>query len=566
MTTSILTQSEAFHLHQSGQLEQALEAYIPLLNKLSGDELANCHELIAIAYGQLGQFSESLTHFQAGLKLTPHSLSLQSNLATCYKRLGQTKRAIKQYQDILKHHPAQCVTLNNLATIYIKEQAYDQAAMLLLKALSLQPNYADAYFNLSLCNLPLYQKRYCALLIKAVSLNHHRAPQALALYYEQNNELDKAKQYYQKSLSIIKDHALSHHGLARVLLALGEDEKAIEHFISAQKIDPTIPHLMENIATYYHVKGMHVNAIEYWSKAPRTAENTLDIQYNIGVSYHYANRHQEALEYFMSILDKDPNHRNAHMNIAAIALQNNHPKQAISHYEQALKQDPDNPEIGFILSALKQNTASIDEAPSAYVANLFDQYARHYNTHLMDMLRYQLPDKITSIIHEQFKPLNNLRILDLGCGTGLLAKSLKPFANHLVGVDLSDNMLLQAKALNLYDELHQQDILNFLDTETHYDLMIAAELFPYIGDPKALLTKIANRLSKKGICVLSIEYSDNKQLYTLTENARFKHCPNAIQSILTKLGFQVISQEKTTLRQHQNKPVIGVLFTIQLLQ
>lgn len=563
MNESILTLNQVFRQHKQGDCQGAIIQYQALLSqKLNRDDEAKCHELLAIAYAQLKQYQDALTHFQAGLKLTPSSLSLKNNIATCYKKIGKHHKACQIYLDILKHHPAQCVTHNNLASLYIEQKKYNHATIHLLKALCLRPDYADAYYNLGICSQSLGNHNEACFFKKADEYGHPKASYSLGLHYETKNPQD-AKHYYQKCLRINSDDAYAHHGLARVLLKLDDDGEALGHFIQAQKQDPTIPHLMENIASYYHVKGQFNNAIEYWSKAPRTEENSLEIQYNIAVSYHYANRHAEALEYFMSILEVDPNHRNAHMNVAAIALQNNQKKNAIMHYEQALKQDPTNKEIQYILGALKQSGDMISQAPKDYVANLFDQYAGHYNQHLTNMLKYQLPEKIEILLHEHFKPTSELDILDLGCGTGLFGNILRPFAQKLTGVDLSQNMLNIAHETQLYDSLRQTDAIDHLEHSNNYNLIIAAELFPYIGDPQPLLKAIYSALAADGICIFSIESKDTEQLYTLSENARFMHNPTMLAAVIKDIGFKAKTIESTTLRLHQSQPVLGKLFLIQ---
>lgn len=563
MNESTPTLNQAFNLHKQGDCQGAIIQYHTLLSSnLDQADQAKCHELLAIAYAQLKQYQEALLHFQAGLKLTPDSLSLKNNIATCYKKTGNPQKATQIYLDILKHHPAQCVTHNNLASLYIEQKNFNDATSHLLKALCLRPDYADAYYNLGICSQSIGNENEACYFKKADEYGHPKASYNLGLYYETKSPND-AKHYYQKSLTINPDDAYTHHGLARVLLRLDDDQEALGHFIQAQKQDPTIPHLMENIASYYHIKGQFNNAIEYWSKAPRTEENNLDIQYNIAVSYHYANRHTEALEYFMSILDVDPNHRNAHMNVAAIALQNNQKKSAIVHYEQALKQDPSNPEIKYILGALKQSGETISQAPKDYVANLFDQYAGHYNQHLTNMLKYQLPEKIEILLHEHYKPKSELAILDLGCGTGLFGNILRPFAQTLTGVDLSQNMLNKAGETNLYDSLLQIDAIEHLDQSNNYNLIIAAELFPYIGDPKPLLKAIYNALATNGMCIFSIESQNTDDIYSLSENARFIHNPTMLAAVIKDMGFKTTTIESTTLRLHQSQPVSGKLFLIQ---
>ena len=50
-------------------------------------------------------------------------------------------------------------------------------------------------------------------------------------------------------------------------------------------------------------------------------------------------------------------------------------------------------------------------------------------------------------------PESALDILDAGCGTGLCAPLLKPYARVLAGIDLSGGMLVRARARGIYDEL-----------------------------------------------------------------------------------------------------------------
>lgn len=559
-------------LHRSGSVTEAIEGYLIQIGHCSEPKvLAQYHELLGIAYGQIGELEQSLLHFKTALTHAPNALSIQSNVATCYKKLNQPHKAAKVYQDILAHHPAQCIPMNNLANIYLSQGKTEIAVNLLQKAICVHPQYSDAYFNLGLAFAQTNKPSF--LFFKtAMDLGHRQAPYQVAQHYEKQRSLEDAKQAYQLMIQHFPNHALGHHGLARTLLSLDEDEEAIGHFIQAQRIDPTIPHLMENIATYYHVKGMHANAIEYWSKTPKTDENIVDIHYNTAVAYQYLNRHEDALEYFQNVLSLEPNHTHTHMNIAAIALQNNQITAALQHYETAQRLDPKNADIDFIISALKKQTTKQKQAPKGYVANLFDQYAGHYDEHLVNMLRYQLPEKIELILYEQFKPNSDLSILDLGCGTGLMAPLLTPFAKTLIGVDLSQNMLAKADSRQQYTQLHQSDCLEYLQknhtdpqqSTTEYELITAAELFPYIGDLSPLLLEAINSLSPNGIIIFSVETTIETEQFQLSQNARFQHNPNWItQLVIGHTQAEIVESTPVTLRLHQSKAVPGQLFVVK---
>lgn len=548
-----LTLEEAFLLHQQGELKEAIQAYLEIETE-DGEEKAKLYELTGIAHAQLNEIETALGYFKKALKIKPHYLSIQNNIATCYKKLGQDSKAVKLYLSILKHNPFQCVTMNNLASLYIQHEEVDKATYYLKKAITLQPQYADAYYNLGLIGNPECFKT-------ASDLGHDKASYHYALNLEANEKLQESKHYYELSIKRNENHALSEHGLARVLLALGEDEEALSHFIHAQRIDPYIPHLMENIGAYYHVKGMHANAVEYWIKSLNNTDDKVDIWYNIGVAYQYLYRHEDALNYFNMVLESEPNHQKAHTNVAAIFLQSNQPKLAISHYGKVLQLDPDNEEVKYILSALKKESHNFDRSPKQYVSNLFDQYASHYDQHLTKMLKYQLPEKVELMLYEYFKPRSDKTILDLGCGTGLMGSKLRPFASSLVGIDLSANMLNRAKATCQYDQLLEEDCFTYLKNKKKFDIIIALELCPYIGDIEPLLKAIRHSLNPEGLFIFSIE-STKDERFVLSEHARYEHNIDWVRTLLEEHNLKIKEEEPVILRTQNAKPVSGYLLVI----
>jgi predicted TPR repeat methyltransferase len=83
-------------------------------------------------------------------------------------------------------------------------------------------------------------------------------------------------------------------------------------------------------------------------------------------------------------------------------------------------------------------------APDAYVQQVFDRFSRTFEAKLAK-LEYRAPDLVVgSLAATGVPPDGSRQILDLGCGTGLCGPLLRPYAAHLVGVDLSTGMLAHA--------------------------------------------------------------------------------------------------------------------------
>ena len=78
---------------------------------------------------------------------------------------------------------------------------------------------------------------------------------------------------------------------------------------------------------------------------------------------------------------------------------------------------------------------------------------------MIEKLLYRVPHLIVDEMKKQLMSSEKTSLLDLGCGTGLIAKLYKKnILNdiHIVGVDMSSLMIDQAK--DHYDILIQDDI------------------------------------------------------------------------------------------------------------
>src|ERR1700744_5526113 len=92
---------------------------------------------------------------------------------------------------------------------------------------------------------------------------------------------------------------------------------------------------------------------------------------------------------------------------------------------------------------------------------MFDQYANHFDQHLTEVLGYQTPAHLDTMLR-RVAPAADLDTVDLGCGTGLCAPYLRAYSRSLDGVDLSRQMLDKAAERDLYNELACTDILSYL--------------------------------------------------------------------------------------------------------
>jgi predicted TPR repeat methyltransferase len=108
-------------------------------------------------------------------------------------------------------------------------------------------------------------------------------------------------------------------------------------------------------------------------------------------------------------------------------------------------------------------------------------------------------------------------VLDLGCGTGVCGLHLAGACDLLVGVDVSPAMLAKARERNLYHQLEQSDIEEYLRHAPAqcFDAVLAADVFVYLGDLAAIFRAVARVLKQDGVYALSIEETARQSDFVL---------------------------------------------------
>lgn len=230
-------------------------------------------------------------------------------------------------------------------------------------------------------------------------------------------------------------------------------------------------------------------------------------------------------------------------------------------YRDYLQHDPDDHMGAQIKLALLGAIALPDSFGETYVRALFDQYAPRFDHALLNALHYIVPHRLHAMI-TAFRPSTGKceRILDLGCGTGLMGEYVAPRATYLTGVDLSSAMIAQAAAKHTYDRLETADITAFLATtpDQPYDLIIAADVFTYIGALDRLIPLIAAHLTPGGLTAFSVQSIAGIE-YALGADHRFSHSLPYLTRLLTASGLSVRDCHEETLRTDGALDVRGYL-------
>ena len=119
-----------------------------------------------------------------------------------------------------------------------------------------------------------------------------------------------------------------------------------------------------------------------------------------------------------------------------------------------------------------------------------------------------IKDNIANIynIKKEQKPLERLKILDIGCGGGLLSEPMKRLGADVVGIDASSRNIQIAK---LHAKKNKLDISYFcaspenFETSNKFDVILNMEIIEHVDDVEFFLKSCSNLLKKNGVMFIA---------------------------------------------------------------
>ncbi len=384
--------------------------------------------------------------------------------------------------------------------------------------------------------------------------------QALARHGK--GELDAAEALYRQILAQRPENFHALHMLG-VLCGQRDDWKQAESLLAgAVRIDPTVAAAHANLGNTQRLMERSDEAMASYERALRLQPDNTRALKGRGLLLWKSHRRAEALASYERLLQLEPDYVDGWIMKGAALNHLGRNDEAIASYRKALEFEnttqPD--KIRYVLAALS-GEAVPDASPLEYVRDLFDKYARGFEDHLVKQLNYRAPELLVA----QLRPLltEGIDVLDLGCGTGLCGLLLKPWAGSLTGIDVSERMLDEARQKNVYDTLVAGEITAYLKGQAaRFDLIVAADVFIYIGDLASVFAGALGALRPGGLFAFSTEISESAES-RLLESLRYSHSAAYLQRLAAETGWLVESVTQQVLREEDRLDVAGHLAVLR---
>lgn len=568
---------QALALHEQGRFDEAESLYRQNLETAPRNpDVLNLLGLVAQAKGI---HNEAVELFYKAVCEAPTHAPFYFNLALSLDLWDKPHEALDNYRKALKIDPGIKEAWNNIGTLCQKLGQAAEAETAYRRAAALDSEYAEPRVNLArmkkdLSELKALAKRFPhdALSLYFLADEHYRAGEYdLAAEYAtqasanaptdaeikilsgliclaQENTAE-ARICFQKALALDPRSVPALVNLANLETAAGEYETAEKHYKRALELSPQNLDAHINYADMLYRQKRLPEALEEYRTAVVIDPGIPEISNNLGVILKDIGEYEEALGLFFNAFNQRPETGEFSVNIAETLtlLHGQKPETAVKIAQNWHRQAPDNAFAVHICAALQGKLEN--ENNQIYVEKLFDNFADNY-----ELVLQKLDYGVVRSLRNFTGPVEGT-LVDLGCGTGLAGLAYQAAGTRLVGVDISEKMLAQARKKGIYKELIKADIVSWLLQKPQADAFVAADVFNYIGRLESVIDAAAP-------VKLAFSTEDDHSVDTcrLTPSGRFAHNPEYVEKLLQKAGYHRIERQSSVLRTENGQPVKGTLW------
>jgi predicted TPR repeat methyltransferase len=524
--------------------------------------------MLGAAKAELGNTNGALADLNAALALQPGCPDAHFLVGNLLHRNGDLQGAITHLRNAVTFDPDYTEAWIMLSGLYGQLGEMAQVEDCCRRALALDPNLLDARMNHA--NVQLHQGKLdeAAENYREVLAQQPDFPMAwvmLGCTLRQAAQHQEAEAALRKALESNPMLAEAHFELGNVLKLTDRPEDALKHYQRALELNPESAEVHFGLGLLFHSLGQPDSALASYRQSLRINPDRHATHYDIGVLLQETGHPPEEISAcYREALRLKPDFVDANHNLGRLLMHQGDIQGAVRCFEQILQYDPNNSIARYLLSALGSGDVPAI-APQNYVEKLFDDYAENFDRHLLQDLKYSMPEKLRNAVGRCLdEDRTGLDVLDLGCGTGLCGPLFRDIASRLTGIDLSGKMIEKARERRVYDELFQTDVTAALNaSETFWDLVIATDVFIYLGSLDGVFAAVRTALKPGGIFAFSLEAADNDATYVLRPSGRYAQSSRYVRELAAANSLEEIGFENVSVRVERGQPLPGYILVFR---
>lgn len=405
--------------------------------------------------------------------------------------------------------------------------------------------------------LPEAERRYRALL--AAAPRHADALHFLGVLLHQSGRSEGALELIVRALAIAPGYTDARNNLGNVQKELGRAAEAEQSYRAVIAARPDFAPAWNNLGVVLRAQGRGSEAVDAYRQALALTPDDADGWANLGNALGALERPQEAMTAYHRAIALAPQGGDAYRNLGQALVATGRTDEALDVYRRWQEQQPDDPTIAHLIAAAAGGAAPA-RASDGFVQATFDRFAASFDE-VLHTLDYRAPQLCAALVAELAgAPRAALEVLDAGCGTGLCAPLLAPWASALDGVDLSPGMLEKAAARGGYRRFEAAELGAWLAAHpASYDLVVSADTLCYFGALDEVIAAAAGCLRPGGHLVFTLEEcADAATPFRLNPHGRYSHGQAYARACLQAAGLDLAALQRHALRTELGVPVAGL--------
>lgn len=115
------------------------------------------------------------------------------------------------------------------------------------------------------------------------------------------------------------------------------------------------------------------------------------------------------------------------------------------------------------------------------------------------------------------KPLKNIKIIDIGCGGGLVCEPLSNLGSEVTGIDASEKNIEVAKIHSKKTGInicYQKSLVEDFDKNNKFHVVLALEIIEHVSNPHEFIENCCKLVDENGILIISTINKTIKSLLT----------------------------------------------------
>ncbi len=231
---------------------------------------ADAHFMLADAVVKKDRHGEAIDLYRRAIQLKPTVAEYHNSLGKALSGLERFDEAVMAYAQALRLKPKYAVAYNNLGNTLMEQCKWIDAIIAFKKALSLKPDFPTAYHNLGIALMS--EVRY-----------------------------DEAEVCLKKSLEL-KETAEVHITLGMVMERVNRFEAAMDHFIRAGELDPTLSDVFYAQGNLLKTQGRFKESTEKFRQVVKMVPSSPGANYSLAHSQKYSSVDHEDIVRVREIL------------------------------------------------------------------------------------------------------------------------------------------------------------------------------------------------------------------------------------------------------------------------